>query len=117
MRKTNGMCFFFSLIKVFFVFSFLFFFVSKCQSIIWPDHANVEQIQFLNLLRSSKTVGQGQKGSNFEFLIFNGSVVRQLWIIRTPLETSGNRPPRFPAGSQIFLLITAGQTLDFITDP
>ena len=32
-------------------------------------------------------------------------MVSQLWIIRKPLETSGNRPRRIPAGFQIFLLI------------
>ena len=32
-------------------------------------------------------------------------VVHQWWIIRKPLETSGNRPQRFPVDFRIFLLI------------
>ena len=39
--------------------------------------------------------------SNYNYvLLLKYRVVRQLWIIRKPLETSGNRPRWFTAGFQ-----------------
>ena len=41
----------------------------------------------------------------FKYIMVNNGVVCQWWIIPKPPEISGNRPRRFPAGFQIFLLI------------
>ena len=56
-------------------------------------------------LHENKHWGQILYKVVFAFLQIVYRVVRQWWIIRKPLETSENRPWRFPAGFRIFYIL------------